>query len=127
VSGLLVAGPGEITLVGATVVGGLVAAVLYAAVFVALSAWTSRALVIGLAYVLVWEGLITSLFEGTRALSIREYALAIVNALAGDASRMDTVGGVDATLAVVLAAVVLAGAFGVAAWRLARFEVSEPA
>ena len=41
--------------------GALLASVLYGAVFVTLSVMTGRALVIGLGYVLVWEGLVTSL------------------------------------------------------------------
>ena len=35
-------------------------------VFLALSLVTSRALAIGLIYVLVWEGVLAGLFEGTR-------------------------------------------------------------
>jgi ABC-2 type transport system permease protein len=125
ISGLLVLGPGGIQVVGATVVGGLLAAVLYAVVFVALSVVTSRALVAGLAYVLVWEGLVTTLLEGTRTLSIREYALAVVAALGGEAARVEEGSGVGLVTAVVMSAVVLAGSFAVAVWRLGRFEVTE--
>lgn len=125
VSGLLVLGPGGAQVVGATVVGGLLAGVLYAAVFVALSVVTSRALVAGLAYVLVWEGLVTTLLEGTRTLSIREYALAVVAALGGEAARVEEGAGVGLVTALVMSAVVLVGSFVVAAWRLGRFEVTE--
>jgi ABC-2 type transport system permease protein len=124
-AGLLIAGPGSASLVAATVVGGILAAVLYAGVFVALSVVTGRALVAGLAYVLVWEGLVTSLLEGTRLLSIREYALAFVGALGGDAARVEAGGGVEPITALVLAAVVLGGSFAVATWRLGRFEVAD--
>src|SRR6185436_3537976 len=41
----------------------------YAAAFVALSAFTSRALLLGLAYVLIWEGVLSGLLEGTKFLS----------------------------------------------------------
>ena len=41
----------------------------YSAVFVALSLVTSRALVFGLAYVLIWEGVVAGLFAGTRTFS----------------------------------------------------------
>ena len=56
----------------------------YTAVFLALSLVTSRALVVGLAYVVIWEGAVAGLFEGTRILSVRQHALAIADALGGE-------------------------------------------
>jgi ABC-2 type transport system permease protein len=81
-TGLLVGGgtdavPVTLAYAFAVVVGALV----YIAVFVALSVLTSRALIIGLVYVVVWEGMLGGLFEGTRVLSIRQYLLGIVAAL----------------------------------------------
>ena len=52
----------------------LVAAVLYCAVFVALSAFTNRAIIVGLLYVFIWEAFATRFFSALRWLSIREYA-----------------------------------------------------
>lgn len=66
----------------AAIVGGLE----YSAVFVALSVLTSRALIVGLAYVVVWEGFVAALFAGTRAISIRQHALAVAEALGGPAT-----------------------------------------
>lgn len=122
---VLVAGAGATSLVVATLLGGLLAAVLYAGVFVALSVVTGRALVVGLAYVLVWEGLVTTILEGTRLLSIREYALAVVGALGGEAARVEAGGGVEPLVALVLSAAVITGSFAVATWRLGRFEVAD--
>ena len=62
----------------------IIAALEYTAVFVALSLVTSRALIIGLAYVVVWEGVVSGLFAGTRLVSIRQHALAVADALGGD-------------------------------------------
>ena len=86
-------------------VGAAVAAALYAAVFLALSLVTGRALAIGLIYVLVWEGLLAGLFEGTRTFSIRQYALGIADAIAGGskAASGELLAG---TTAVILAVVV---------------------
>jgi ABC-2 type transport system permease protein len=64
---------------GATVVGALE----YTAIFVALSLVTSRALITGLAYVVVWEGVVAGLFAGTRPLSVRQHILAVAEALGG--------------------------------------------
>jgi len=62
----------------------LLGALEYTAVFLALSLITSRALVIGLAYVVVWEGVVAGLFAGTRIVSVRQHVLAVADALVGD-------------------------------------------
>ena len=61
----------------------VVGALEYTAVFVALSLVTSRALIVGLAYVVVWEGVVAGLFAGTRTISIRQHILAVAEALGG--------------------------------------------
>ena len=53
----------------------------YAAAFVTLSVFTSRAFLVGLAYVLIWEGVLSGLLEGTRFLSIRQATLGSRGAL----------------------------------------------
>ncbi|HEY5639808.1 MAG TPA: ABC transporter permease, partial [Dehalococcoidia bacterium] len=78
VSGLIglqgVSGEG---IVAGFVVATLVGVFAYTAVFILLSIATSRALLVGLAYVFIWEGLMTELFSGARYLSIRQYCLGI--------------------------------------------------
>jgi ABC-2 type transport system permease protein len=92
----------------------------YTAVFLALSLVTSRALIIGLAYVVVWEGVVAGLFAGTRVLSIRQHALAVADALGGDAAATaDLAAG--AAVAVGLAVSVLATALAIR--RLERVEL----
>ena len=54
----------------------------YTALFTLLSIVTSRALLIGLAYVFIWEGAVGDLFSGTRFMSIRQYCLAVADAFA---------------------------------------------
>lgn len=123
-SGFLVLGTTSIDLQAAMVLGAALASVLYAAVFVTLSVFTGRALVVGLGYVLIWEGLATSLLPGTRLLSIREYAMSVVSVASGIESPGST-GGVDPPVAMALSAAVLVVAVVLGVWRLSRFEVSE--
>jgi ABC-2 type transport system permease protein len=104
--------------------GALTAVVAYTAVFVTLSVWTGRALVAGLAYVLLWEGFIASLFSGTRLLSIREYGLAIAAGIAGP-SAGTLASDVPLLTGLALAAAVTGVAFALGARRLARFEISD--
>lgn len=53
----------------------------YSALFIFLSVATSRSLIFGLAYVFIWEGLVTELFTGTRWISIRHYTLGVADLL----------------------------------------------
>jgi ABC-2 type transport system permease protein len=120
-TGLLI-GRGGADAIGVTLAfafGCLVGGSAYTAVFVALSALTSRALVLGLAYVLLWEGTLGGLLQGTRFLSIRQATLGLVDAAGGE------VGGepLAADVSVVVLTVVIVGSFLLASWKLARFEV----
>jgi ABC-2 type transport system permease protein len=121
VTGLLVGGRGDgLETTMAYAVACLAGGAAYAAVFVALSTMTGRALIIGLVYVLVWEGALGQLLEGTKFLSIRQATLGIVAGLGGE---VDT----DAPLQIGVGAVVLTiavlGSLLLTSWRLARFEV----
>ena len=108
-------------------VGGLVASLglgvlagsyVYAAIFAALSIITSRGLIIGLGYALIWEGLLAGLLPGTQVFSVREYVRGIASAVS-PAVIDSLVGGA----AVLYAAVALAGALAIASYRLAIYEV----
>ena len=92
----------------------------YTALFLALSLITSRALIIGLAYVMVWEGVVAGLFAGTRVLSVRQHALAVVEAVGGESVvQAELAVGV----AIAMAAVVTALAVWLAIRRLERVEL----
>jgi ABC-2 type transport system permease protein len=98
----------------------LVGSMCYVAVFLALSLFTRRALLIGLVYVLVWEGALSALLPGIANLSIRQYAL-------GVGSAFWTIGTDEARLApstaLPLAIIVVAAALVIATWKLMRFEL----
>lgn len=64
----------------AAAAGGALA---YTAAFLLLGLVTSRTLIVGLLYVFLWEGALTGLFRGLRALSIRQYARSLAEPLAG--------------------------------------------
>ncbi|MGZ6270053.1 MAG: ABC transporter permease [Candidatus Limnocylindrales bacterium] len=115
--------PDGLGLVVGYLVGAAAGAVLYGAVFVALSLVTGRALIAGLLYVLIWEGLLASLFAGIRVLSIRQYVLGIADA-AGVGGRV-TADALPVGSAAALGAVVLVGAVVVALRRLQSFEVPQ--
>jgi ABC-2 type transport system permease protein len=102
------------------VLGGLV----YSALFVMLSVVTSRALIAGLIYVFIWEGLVNGLFAGTRLLSVRHYTLGVADWFVDLPPS-----AFDAALEPATALALMAGFGAVATWyavaRLRRFEIGE--
>jgi ABC-2 type transport system permease protein len=98
-------------------VGALAGAVIYNAIFVMVSAATTRAIAVGLLYVLIWEALLSNFVSGARLLSVSHYSLGIANGIAHDSSlnagltvAVSIVMGVIVTvLALVLAVNLLSG------------------
>jgi ABC-2 type transport system permease protein len=105
--------------VGAAAIGSI----LYSALFVALSLATGRALVFGLGYVLIWEGVLSGLFAGTRTFSVRQITLSFADAF-GDPSPEVFNAQLELTTAVVMAAIVLVVATALAIRRLAAIEIA---
>lgn len=102
-------------------VAGLAGSAVYAAIFMALSLVTGRALILGLAYVLLWEGFLAALFAGTRVFSVRQHTLAIADELADVA---DVVGEtLDPVTALVVGGVTLVAATALAIRQLSTFEI----
>lgn len=122
-AGLIGAGGLGDGLVIGMVAGAALGSLLYCAVFVALSLITSRALVFGLTYVLIWEGLLSGLFAGTRTFSIRQQALAFAEAI-GDIPNSVLDAQLDLTTAAIAGVAVLVGATLLAVRRLEAFEIS---
>jgi ABC-2 type transport system permease protein len=90
------------------------------AVFLTLSLFTRRALLIGLVYVLVWEGALSALLPGIANLSIRQYALGVANAfwqMKPDEARLSP------STALPLAIILVVAALAIATWKLMRFEL----
>jgi len=83
----LVVGAGSLLLAGLVAGGGeqalgwfvasLVAATTYSAFFLALSAFTRHAVVVGLVFVLIWEGLLGGLLSGVAWLSIGQWGITV--------------------------------------------------
>jgi ABC-2 type transport system permease protein len=124
VSGLIaLSGEGSTDIVVGFLVASLLGALAYCAWFVLLSLLTSRAFIVGLLYVFIWEGVITSIFRGARYLSIRHYSQAIADGMAdlGDAldASLSPAAGVIGIAAITVAATWLA------VERLKQFEVHD--
>jgi ABC-2 type transport system permease protein len=101
-------------------VATMAGAVAYVAGFVALGAITSRALLVGLGYVLLWEGALAGILEGTRYFSVRQATLGLAAGLTGESRGGDVL---EPTISVVILAVVTIVGFLLTARALQRFQV----
>lgn len=99
----------------------VVASAAYCAVFLALSVVTRRPVLLGLLYVLIWEGLLGNLLAGSRLLSIQQYALTIA-ANTSDSTLLPE--RVSVPVAVVMSAVIAVGATVLAIDRLRSFTLA---
>ncbi len=97
-------------------------ALAYTSAFLTLGLVTGRTLVLGLLYVFLWEGALTALFAGLRALSIRQYARGVAAALA-DAPRTVLDVDISARAALLGIALVTVTCFLLAARRLEVMDV----
>jgi ABC-2 type transport system permease protein len=115
----LIARSGQLAL--ALAVASALGALAYCALFVALSLVTRRPVLIGLLYVLIWEGVLGNLFTGTRVLSIRQYVITVADRLA--ATDMLS-GRVSLPVALIMGAVFTVAATVLAIDRLRSFSVA---
>jgi ABC-2 type transport system permease protein len=105
----------------ALAVGAAVGALAYTALFVLVSLLTKRPVLLGLVYVLVWEGLLGRYVSGTRVLSIEQYVIAIVDWIAPTALFTGTV---SVPVSLVMSAVFLVGCTAFAIDRLRSFSIA---
>ena len=108
---------------GTLALAGAGVALAYCGLFGALSLVSSHGLLIGLAYVVVWEGAIAGFTPALRSLSIGAYGRRIIGQPFGSAPPFEVAGTGFAATCAVLALVALAG-YGLAAWRLPRMDIA---
>jgi ABC-2 type transport system permease protein len=118
VTGLL-AGSGELAF--ALAVGAVVGALAYSALFLLLSLVTKRPVLLGLIYILVWEGLLGRYATGTRVLSIEQYVITVVDKLA---PTPYFTGAVSVPVALIMSGVFVIGCTALAINRLRSFSVA---
>ncbi len=91
----------------------------YASLFTLLSLITRRALVAGLGYILLWEGVLGGTFPGLGYLSVRQWTLAVASSASTEVSdRMEAVPSLE--FALIAGSAVLVFAVFIAARRLAE-------
>jgi len=97
-------------LAGAYALGALAAGIAYGALFLLLAVITRHAVVVGLLYALIWEGLVGSFVPGAQTLSIQQWALAIsVQVLGHRAGQLNVDSAVGLGAAIPLLLVIIVG------------------
>lgn len=115
---VLDAGAGLVT---ATLIASIAGVLGYTAVFLLLGLFFKNAIVWGLAYILLWEGIAAGLGTGPARLAIRGYTRSILTDRTGvdlDLADLSQAWGVVVPLLVALVALM------VASWRLSRLDVA---
>jgi ABC-2 type transport system permease protein len=106
-------------------VGALACSVIYNAIFVMVSVATTRAIAVGLLYVLVWEVLLANFVSGVRLLSVSHYGLGIAGGFVTDPALQ---AGLGVLTSVVMGIIVTAAALLLAVSLLSSFTLKgEPA
>ena len=116
-------GLGSGVLMEATVVATIVGALAYSAIGLLLSLLLSRALLVGLAYALLWEGAVVGAAPSASSLSVRGYVQGVLAAIldgGGGPELSARLGPLSSTL---LALVVTALALALARGRLDRMDL----
>jgi ABC-2 type transport system permease protein len=115
-------GLGSTDLLGGMLLATVVGTLAYCAVGLLLSLLMARALLVGLAYALLWEGAVVSVAPSAASLSIRGYTEGVLAAVlhGGGLSLQTRLGPVSAT---VLAALVTVAALALAVRRLERMDI----
>lgn len=101
--------------------GAVVGSVVYTAVFLLISTVTRRPVAFALAYVAIWEGLVTNLVSGAKYLSAEQYSLGVANSIAKNG---DLDAHLTATTALILAAIATAAALVYAGDRLRSYRLT---
>jgi ABC-2 type transport system permease protein len=100
-------------------VGALAASAAYVAVFTLLSVVSRNAVLLGLIYALIWEGVVGGYVPGAKSLSIRQWGLSISESMLGAPARgygVDSPAGLGTALVLLL--VVTAGSLWLAGHQL---------
>jgi ABC-2 type transport system permease protein len=101
-------------------VGSLVGGTAYCAIFALLSVMTRHAVVIGLIYLLIWEGLLGGLLDGVRWLSVTRWSAELIDQIAS----LDLVDDLPLAYAVIASAVVIAAGTWRTGLRLRAFNLT---
>ena len=113
----------EVQVLGTLAVALAAGVAAYAAIFTFAGLLTPRALAYGLVYVLVWEGLLSTIVSGVRYLSVRGYTLALLHGMDEESFAALTGRVIEYQAAIVGTGFVIVAFFLLALFRLRTMDV----
>lgn len=123
-AGLVLSGTSDRLAVGYGL-GALVAGLAYAALFLLLAVLTRHAVVVGLLYALIWEGLVGGYVPGAQALSVQQWSLALTEKVVGSrAEELGVTSAVSLGAAIPLLLVLIVGSTCYAGLRLRSLRLT---
>jgi ABC-2 type transport system permease protein len=102
-------------------VGAVVGACAYSAFFLLLSLLTRRPVLLGLVYILIWEGLLVQFVSGARVLSIEQYVITVADRIAPTDLLTGTV---SLPVAIIMCVILTVGCTVAAVDRLRSFSMA---
>ena len=125
-AGAALAGDDHFKLAVAYGLAALLAGIAYTTIFVALSVLSRNAVIIGLLYALLWEGVLGGYVPGVKDVSVRQWALAPAEHLlsAADAASWGVTSAVSTTVGVTMLVVVTLGAAWLGIGRLKTLRLA---
>lgn len=123
-AGLVLSGTSDRLAVGYGL-GALLAGLAYGTLFLLLAVLTRHAVVVGLLYALIWEGLVGSFVPGAQTLSVQQWSLALTETVVGaPAERLGVSSAVSLGAALPLLLVLAAGSTWYAGHRLRSLRLT---
>jgi ABC-2 type transport system permease protein len=111
-------GVGKLTL--GLFAGALAGSLIYNALFIMLSVLTTRAIAVGLLYVLIWEAVLGNFVSGARLLSVEQYSLGVANSIAHYPALN---AGLTLSTALIMGVIVTVATLVLATRRLSEFSL----
>ncbi|HSK17878.1 MAG TPA: ABC transporter permease subunit [Longimicrobiales bacterium] len=112
---------GDARATAAVTISAVASVALYASAFVWLGLVSTQAIGIGLVYIVLWEGFFSGFVSGVRLLSIRHYAIALMNGL--DGRRFAETEHLGLGVALLTSAIVFTGFLLLSIRRLRRSDI----
>lgn len=102
--------------------GSLVGIAGFGSIFLTVSLYVRRTLLLGMFYVTIWEGALAGFLPGIRSFSISHYGRSMFSNLLGDADiSVDAAAGTTRVVITIL--VIVAVSLGIGTWRLRRMAI----
>lgn len=108
----------------AMIVSATIGFLAYACLFTLIGSMSTRAIVIGLVYVMMWEGALSIFVSGIKYLSIRQFTLSLLNGIESGIGINQAFSLPSALYSAIALLLVIGVSVSLTVWRLRRMEIA---